>query len=73
MDDKKIFRLGIYGFVAVILFVLGLGVVAQFQQAHGSEVNAAVAGSAESATAFEYFPAQYVNQGKDTGEQIPTF
>ena len=54
-----------WGSIAIIVFMVVLGVVQQ--GGAQSEVRA------QSTVAFEYFPAQYVNQGNDTEEAIATF
>ena len=58
-----------WGFVSGMAFALAIGV---HQTPQNEAAPAAFARAGTSAT-FEYFPAQFVNQGAETGEHIATF
>ena len=67
METKNLFG---WGFASVIVFALVFGAAQQGPQA---ENGAQMVGSADTSVAVEYFPAQFVNQGKEIEAHIQAF
>ena len=71
MDKQKRLEIARWSFASVVVFVLVMSMAHQQVQEGG--VAPEMLGETSAGTAFEYFPAQYVNQARESEAHIQAF